>query len=112
MRPRPVDHPRFRAGPWTNLPRYCRGEIARYVVEGSVMRPFLRALAAGDMAAATHMNGIAFVVGGVDVGSIAAFFEFMPERCRGSYTRVAEWEMVGGLQGIHHLNESLGRVYP
>ena len=75
------------------------------------MRPFLRAIAAGDLVAVTRMHGVGFEVGGVDIGCIATFFDYMPERCHGSYTRVIEWEMVGGVEGIHHLNENLGRVY-
>ena len=112
MLPRPADHPRFRAGPWTKLPSGSRTEIARYVVEGAVMSTLLRAVAAGDLLAITRMRGVGFEVGGIDIGSIAEFFGYMPERCHGSYTRVAEWEMIGGLHGIQHLNEGLGRVYP
>lgn len=112
MQPRPVDHPRFRAGPWTNLPYDNRAEIARYVVEGAVMRSFLRSIAAGDIDAIIRMRGIGLEFGGVAIGDIAEFFDYMPERCHGSYTRVSEWEMIGGLRGIHHLNQTLWRVYP
>jgi len=99
-------HPRFRAGPWERLPESCQIEAARYIVTGAVMRPFMRAIAAGDLFAAARLRI------GLDIRGIADFFDAMPERSHGSYTRVVEWEMIGGLDGIHHLNESIGRVFP
>jgi hypothetical protein len=99
-----LTHPRFRAGPWKMLPIAARADAARYVVSGATMRPFMRAVAAGDLYAANRMHLV------VDIRAIAEFFEHMPERCHGDYTRVAEWEMIGGLRGIDHLNENLARV--
>lgn len=100
-----LSHPRFCACPWPLLPVGCRLEIARYLIDGSVLRPFLRAVAAGDLYAAQALNPE------VDLRPFATFFDAMPERSRGSYVHVAQWEMVGGVSGVHELNENIGRVY-
>jgi len=101
-----VNHPRFKAGPWRRLPAFYHPEVAAYIVTGAAMRPFLRAVAAGDLFAATHSASV------VDIRTVAEFFEAMPERSRGNWTRVCEWELIGGLHGIDHLNEAIGRAYP
>lgn len=100
-----LNHPRLRAGPWDRLPRGTHLPIARYVVEGACLSPVLRAVAAGDLYAVAQQRS------GLDIITIAEFFIDMPERCRGSYERVAEWEMVGGLRGVEHLNEAVGRIF-
>jgi len=101
-----VHHPRFRAGPIASLPAEFHEPIALYVVSGSVLPPYLRAVAAGDLYQAAQLNPLG------PTNRLARFFLDMPDRSRGSWARVVEWEMIGGLKGIEHLNNSIRRVYP
>lgn len=101
-----ISHPRFRALPHHLLARDSeRWAAAHYLFEGSALPLFLRSIAAGDLCRATALRP------SVDLRPYLDFFDAMPSPSRGSYARVCEWEMVGGLKGIHHLNECIGRAY-
>lgn len=100
-----LNHPRFRACRYEGIESAPdRIALARYMLHGTVMPAFLRAVVAHDFNAAARMRPP------IRFEPYMLFMSDMPGPAHGSYAAVVEWEIIGGLNGVIRINEQLGRT--